>query len=744
MLNRLVAAVMLFVPVLTLAQAPELLGYQGRLVKMDGTPEMGNAQMRFSFFGAETGGSSLWEETQAISVAQGYYSTYLGRMTAFPAGVFDTATLWLELAVQAPGDTQFRALTPRQRVGSVAYALSAKSVKGGPVDATTISVNGTTVIDATGKLTAAAGYSAGAGINIDGTTRAISVSSSGCNAGQVLQWTGTLWQCATVSGSGGGISGVTGTAPISVMNGTTAPVVSVSVGTTAGTLAAGNDSRFGNATSLGGVAVAPTAPANGQVLQFNGTAWAPASAGTGGISSVTAGTGLTGGTITTTGTIAIATGGVGSTQLASGAVTFDKLSTTGCLANQVLRYTGAVWACTTLAGGNTAVPSLIANFDFEETGMTFNDTSGLGNNATFVSGLTAGAVGHTGTGANFSGGFASVAAANTMPDTIQVHVEAWVWPQSVAMSGAGVIAAKTGAWSLRYLTGAGISDLDFTVTTRGAPASCAVSTLGAGIPVTGWTHVAAFFDGLNVTIAINGSVVARAPCAKDALVANAGTTLTIGGTAAGDRYLGFLDSLRVRSFAQLPVADDKELDPFPGSTVATRAQGVRINRWAAKQSQRWRLCFRKAPGNNTPAQFHAACDFSGPTVTLVQLNNGKLLGGHSSSSWSAPGGGFYRSYDSNAFLFSLTANKKYPFANYQTETIYNFPTQGPTFGNGHDVFIGGVALDNYYCNFPFAYACNQQVNVNAVGDACAQELCGTNRNQTQSSGITRLEVWAEE
>lgn len=353
MLNRLVAAVMLFVPVLALAQAPELLGYQGRLVKMDGTPEMGNAQMRFSFFAAETGGSSLWEETQAVSIAQGYYSTYLGRMTAFPAGVFDTATLWLELAVQAPGDTQFRTMTPRQRVGSVAYALSAKSVKGGPVDATSISVNGTPVIDSTGKLTAAAGYSAGSGISIDGTTRAISVNSSGCSTGQVLQWSGSLWQCATVSGGGGGISGVTGTAPISVMNGTTAPVVSVSVGTTAGTVAAGNDSRFGNATSLGGVAVASTAPANGQVLQYNGTAWAPAATGTGGISSITTGTGLTGGTITTTGTIAIADGGVGSAQLADQAITAGKLASMGCTNGQVLQYNGTAWVCATIASAST-------------------------------------------------------------------------------------------------------------------------------------------------------------------------------------------------------------------------------------------------------------------------------------------------------------------------------------------------------------------------------------------------------
>ena len=549
---RVIAAVLMMCPAVVLAQAPQLLGYQGRLVKTDGTPESGNAQMRFGLFGTETGGSSLWEETQAVSITQGYYSTYLGRMTMFPATLFDTGTLWLEVSVQAPGDTQFRTMTPRQRVGSVAFALNARSVKGGTVDATSVSVNGTQVIDSNGKLTASAGYTAGPGISIDGTTRAISVNSSGCNTGQVLQWNGASWQCASVSGTGGGISGVTGTTPITVMNGTTSPVVSVSVGTTAGTVAAGNDSRFGNATSIGGVPVASTAPTTGQVLSYNGTDWSPTSVATGGVASVTAGTGLTGGTITTTGTIAIADGGVGTAQLAAGAVSFDKIAAGGCSANQVLRFNGTSWACATVAGGNAAAPQLVSSFDFEETGSTFNDTSGLGNNATFVSGLTAGAIGHTGTGANFSGGVATVAAGNSIPDVTQVLVEAWIWPQSVAMSGAGVLAAKTGAWSLRYLTGSSVSDLDFTVTTRGAPATCTVASTAAAIPTSGWTHVSGFYDGLSIAIAINGTVVARTGCTKGAIASNTGTTLTIGGTAAGDRYLGFLDSLRVRSFAQIP------------------------------------------------------------------------------------------------------------------------------------------------------------------------------------------------
>lgn len=61
----------------------------------------------------------------------------------------------------------------------------------------------------------------------------------------------------------------------------------------------------------------------GQVLKWNGTAWTPQAdnAGAGTITSITAGTGLTGGTITATGTIGIAASGVTATELRSDATT---------------------------------------------------------------------------------------------------------------------------------------------------------------------------------------------------------------------------------------------------------------------------------------------------------------------------------------------------------------------------------------------------------------------------------------
>jgi hypothetical protein len=58
-----------------------------------------------------------------------------------------------------------------------------------------------------------------------------------------------------------------------------------------------------------------------QVLQYSGTAWACASVGTGTVTSVASGSGLTGGPITTSGTLSIATGGVTNTMLKDSTVT---------------------------------------------------------------------------------------------------------------------------------------------------------------------------------------------------------------------------------------------------------------------------------------------------------------------------------------------------------------------------------------------------------------------------------------
>ena len=109
--------------------APNVINFQGRLADSSGAavPD-GNYNMRFLIFEVETGGVSLWEESQEVAVTDGVYNATLGQCTLcvgnFDAALFSGDDRWLEVWVEG------EALSPRQKLASVAYALEADTVDG--------------------------------------------------------------------------------------------------------------------------------------------------------------------------------------------------------------------------------------------------------------------------------------------------------------------------------------------------------------------------------------------------------------------------------------------------------------------------------------------------------------------------------------------------------------------------------------------------------------------------------------
>ncbi len=154
---------------------PATLGYQGRLLKSDGSPEVGVVSMTFTLYPTATAGTPLACDSMQVALSDGFYSVALagiggcGVLPAVGPSFFDGADRWLE--VSAAGGT----MPPRQRVTSVAYSLragTAVNVRGGTVEATSVtvggasgvvisgsgvSVGGNAVIDSTGKLVSGAG-----------------------------------------------------------------------------------------------------------------------------------------------------------------------------------------------------------------------------------------------------------------------------------------------------------------------------------------------------------------------------------------------------------------------------------------------------------------------------------------------------------------------------------------------------------------------------------------------------------
>ena len=137
-----------------------------------------------------------------------------------------------------------------------------------------------------------------------------------------------------------------------------------------------------------------------QVLQWNGTSWVCASAGTGTVTSVASGAGLTGGPITGTGSLSIATGGVTNAMLATSYAQLGAANTFAAnqTVNGTLTATSSGTAGTINATTTNSTASAVSG-DGVGSGVfgTATSTSGVAveGYASATSGLTVGVFGQT-------------------------------------------------------------------------------------------------------------------------------------------------------------------------------------------------------------------------------------------------------------------------------------------------------------------------------------------------------------
>ncbi len=146
-LNRTMLALLVAIP--ALAAVPPTIDQQGRLLKLDGTPETGSIGATFALYDVATGGTALWTEKHTLKLdASGFYAATLGSVTAF-GGVWDGRSLFLGLTLDGESE-----MAPRQGVMSVPYALKAGVTDDavGDIHPTSITVGGKTIVDSTGTV----------------------------------------------------------------------------------------------------------------------------------------------------------------------------------------------------------------------------------------------------------------------------------------------------------------------------------------------------------------------------------------------------------------------------------------------------------------------------------------------------------------------------------------------------------------------------------------------------------------
>lgn len=104
----------------------------------------------------------------------------------------------------------------------------------------------------------------------------------------------------------------------------------------------------------------------------------------------------------------------------------------------------------------------------------------------------------------------------------------------------------------------------------------------------------------------------------------------------------------------------------------------------------------------TAANFHAAADGKGATISLMRVSNAgnQIIGGYNPFSWSTSGGYNYTN-SGNAFIFNLNTTTKLNQNSNPYQTVMN-STYGPTFGGGHDIYVDN-SLESGYAGYSHTY-----------------------------------------
>ncbi len=398
--------VLLVFSTMAAAQATEFT-YQGKL--NDGAVAANaNYDFEFRLYDAANGGTQIGtvNARNTVAVAGGIFSVNLDFGQGFPG-----PDRFLEISVRITGGGGFTILAPRQKVASSPYAVQSLNAANA-----TNAVNANSAVNFSGALSGdvTGTQSATAVTRLQGRD----VSGTAPLGGQVLkfnsatnQWIpdtdnvgsgggGTITAVTPGTGLSGG--GATGNVTIGIANGgvgttqiadgsvTDAKIISVSgakvTGTVANATAAAtaatattalnfSNPLAGDVTGNQGATTvqrirnlpipAPVQADDGKVLRYKNDGVNPAAfelatvtgGGSGTITGVTAGTGLTGGGTTGTVTVGIAPGGVGTNEIANNAVTDARIAPSTITApkiagGQVVKSLNSLSDAVTLTAGS--------------------------------------------------------------------------------------------------------------------------------------------------------------------------------------------------------------------------------------------------------------------------------------------------------------------------------------------------------------------------------------------------------
>ena len=107
------------------------------------------------------------------------------------------------------------------------------------------------------------------------------------------------------------------------------------------------------------------------------------------------------------------------------------------------------------------------------------------------------------------------------------------------------------------------------------------------------------------------------------------------------------------------------------------------------------LLYRGTRDGDLAKNFHEKCDNKAPTIVLCKDKTGQIFGGFAKAEWDS--NGRHPKYDKDAFIFSITNDKKFISKNYENSIVCN-KDLGPVFGFGGDLTIDSKFLSSNQSN----------------------------------------------
>ncbi|MDZ7744293.1 MAG: carbohydrate binding domain-containing protein [Candidatus Saccharibacteria bacterium] len=112
------------------AALSDTLNFQARLYNNSGNVVSdGSYSIAFNLYEDATTGTSIWNETQSVTVRNGYFSTNLGSVTSFGSSIDWSEEKWLTMNVESDGE-----MTPRIKLTAVPYAFDSGRLEGRTAD----------------------------------------------------------------------------------------------------------------------------------------------------------------------------------------------------------------------------------------------------------------------------------------------------------------------------------------------------------------------------------------------------------------------------------------------------------------------------------------------------------------------------------------------------------------------------------------------------------------------------------